>query len=85
MSYTHLMADCDTIFMPGTTKEIPGIPILWQRNGLFRLIPKSVVVNAIDVYNTRLKTQDISAFNSSIRWEQGVDVDPKIAGILLGE
>lgn len=59
--------------------EVPR-SILWQRNGLFRLIPQPVVANAVDIYNIRFGKCDIV-----IRWEQGIDLDPKIAHILLGE
>jgi hypothetical protein len=56
-----------------------GVPrsVLWQRDGLFRLIPKSVIINLSDAHRTK--------HNLPIRWDQGADVDPKIAHILLGE
>jgi hypothetical protein len=59
--------------------------VLWQRTGLFRLIPESVINNAIDNYNDSEKLDERQARQVRIRWEQGIDVDPKIARILLGE
>ena len=83
MNYTYLMSDCDTVLV---SKEMPAIPILWQRSGLFRLIPREVIVNAIETGQSWQKTvfPPIN-YGPWIRWEQGIDVDPRIARILLGE
>ena len=53
-------------------------PVLWQRDGLFRLVPREVVINALD-------TRKDPVSGSNICWEQGIDIDPRIARILLGE
>lgn len=60
-------------------------PILWCRDGLYRLVPSTILVNLIDTYNDHLKISEKQPSSFTIRWEQGVDVDPKIARILLGE
>jgi len=53
--------------------------ILWCRDGLFRLIPRPIIANAKYVWENRV------GGTYHIYWEQGVDLDPKIARILLGE
>ena len=72
------------ILLEAADRHVPR-PILWGRDGLYRLIPVPVLVNLVDVYNDRKKISDTHVPSFTIRWEQGVDVDPKIAGILLGE
>lgn len=72
------------VLLESADRYVPR-PILWHRDGLYRLIPTPILTNLIDVYNNRKKTLDTHISSFSIRWEQGIDVDPKIARILLGE
>lgn len=61
-------------------------PILWFNNGIFYIIPKQIVQNAIDARDMygkfSSKTKNPSAY---ITWDQGIPVDPKIGYALLGE
>lgn len=73
-----IIDDSDNIsFLDTTVSDGVARIVLWCRDGLFRLIPRPVIINLSDAHRT---THDFF-----IRWEQGVDLDPKIAKILLGE
>lgn len=62
------------------------VPLLWNRDGEYRLVPKEVVQNAISVVNS------FSYLNSKtmrpgvcIYWNQGVPVNNQVGRILTGE
>ena len=81
-----IVTDLDHIPIEELVRDcnIPRL-ILWERAGLFRLIPRPIVANIIDNYTDWLKRENGSRFTFSVRWDQGIDLDPKIARTLLGE
>ncbi len=61
------------------------LPILWDCNGLFRTIPLERVKNMIDAIGDSKNLSPIAKDRQvgKFYWEDGIDVDPKVAKILL--
>ena len=73
----------DTIPVDGTVK---ADPILWCRNGEYRVIPRGVVENAVDtlsmyVASSGKRTQPIPV----IVWNQGIPISNLAGRALIGE
>jgi len=62
------------------------LPILWNRDGEFRVVPKAVVQNAIDnleMYE-KLSNKTISPM-VVIMWSQGIEISNLAGRALIGE
>ena len=61
-------------------------PVLWCRDGQFRLVPKEVIQNAVSVYET-LRQQEVKVKIPAtiIIWSQGVPINNAAGRALLGE
>lgn len=61
-------------------------PILWCRNGEYRIIPREVVGNTIDILNMYVasdgkRTQPTPV----IQWSQGIPISNQAGRVLVGE
>ena len=61
-------------------------PILWCRNGEYRIVPREVIENVIDVLSMYMAsdgkyTQPVLM----IRWNQGIPISNQAGRILMGE
>ena len=65
---------------------ITSLPILWNRNGEYRVIPKAVVQNAIDnkAMYEKLSDKTVSPI-VSIMWSQGIPISNQAGRALVGE
>lgn len=63
------------------------IPLLWNRDGEYRLVPKEVVQNAIDTIKTssKLYSDKCSVPQVAIWWDQGIPVSNQVGRTLVGE
>jgi len=61
-------------------------PVLWCRDGQFRLVPKEVIQNAVSIYET-LRQQEIKVKIPAtiIMWSQGIEISNLAGRALLGE
>lgn len=67
-----------------TTFREGVLPILWNNKGLYCIISRQKVQNVFDLITDKtnlpqLNTKQVDTF----RWEDGVLVDAKVAGMLL--
>ena len=64
-----------------------ALPILWNRGGEYKLVPKEVVQNAINSYNIYAKMTDKTTINPvvCIYWDQALPVENRIGRILTEE
>ena len=62
------------------------IPMLWCRDGLFCVIPKEVIQNAIDLAESYRQT-DLKCATPiiTIRWSQGIPISNLAGRALIGE
>jgi hypothetical protein len=62
------------------------LPILWNRDGEFRVVPKAVVQNAIDnkTMYEKLSDKTISPM-MAIMWSQGIPISNLAGRALVGE
>lgn len=62
------------------------IPMLWCRDGLFCVIPKEVIQNAIDLAESYRQTDlKCAAPIITIRWSQGIPINNLAGRALVGE
>ena len=62
------------------------IPMLWCRDGLFCVIPKEVIQNAIDLAESYRQTDlKCAAPIITIRWSQGILINNQAGRVLIGE
>lgn len=64
-----------------------ALPILWNRGGEYRLVPKEVVQNAMNsvaVY-AKMTGKKTACPVVCIYWDQGVPVDNQVGRMLTGE
>lgn len=60
--------------------------ILWFRKGLFCMIPKEIIQNALDLIDAYVKSsRKTKSPIITITWDQGIPVDPKVGYALMGE
>ncbi len=74
----------DRIVIRSNMKRV--LPILWNRGGEYRLVPKEVVQNAInnfEIYN-KMTSKTVHPV-VCIYWDQGVPIDNQVGRILTGE
>lgn len=67
-----------------TEKE--ALPLLWCRDGEFRLIPKEIIMNAVDLSHifkqTEMQRVPPMLF---LRWSQGISISNQVGRALVGE
>ena len=62
------------------------IPMLWCRDGLFCVVPKEVIQNAIDLTESYQQTDlKCTAPIITIRWSQGIPISNLAGRVLIGE
>lgn len=59
-------------------------PMLWCRCGVFKLVPVSIIREALHACDICMSDGTL-VYEIFITWDQGVDVDPVIGNMLLGE
>ncbi|KKN69765.1 hypothetical protein LCGC14_0437110 [marine sediment metagenome] len=61
-------------------------PVLWCRDGQFRLVPKEVIQNAVNLYET-LRQQEVKVKIPAtiILWSQGIPINNAAGRALIGE
>lgn len=60
--------------------------ILWFREGLFCIIPREIIQNALDIIDIYVKSErKTTSPEVFFTWDQGIPVDPKVGYALLGE
>lgn len=74
----------------GNIEEFAGVvkalPILWCRDGEYRVVPKEVVQNAISLMNMYTAFSDKHACPSVvILWNQGIPISNQAGRALAGE
>ena len=66
--------------------EEEALPLLWCRNGEFRLIPKEVIMNAVNLSHmfeqTEMQRVPPMLF---LRWSQGIPISNQAGRALIGE
>lgn len=73
-----------TIFDLATDRKAD--PILWCRDGMFCLIPKEVIQNAIDRYEmSRQADLKVTSPTLSFVWNQGIPISNLAGRALVGE
>ncbi|KKL70971.1 hypothetical protein LCGC14_2099580 [marine sediment metagenome] len=61
-------------------------PMLWCRNGLFCVIPKEVIQNALETFNIYNNVEGkILTPNVVIMWSQGIPISNLAGRALVGE
>lgn len=63
-----------------------SLPVLWNRDGEFRVVPKAVVQNAIDLH--KMYTQQefkVAIPIITIQWSQGIPISNLAGRALVGE
>ena len=67
--------------------EVPGVdPILWCRDGLYRIVPREIIRNAVDT----ISMYTISGGKRTpptpvILWSQGIPISNQAGRALVGE
>lgn len=64
------------------------LPILWCKDGEYRVFPKEILANALDVsglQGAHYSDKNTKIQHAQIWWEQGVPVDNQVGRILSGE
>ncbi len=80
----HVSCELDKINLRSDMIKI--LPILWNRDGEYRLVPKEVVQNAINSVKAYSKMAGkITHPIVCIYWDQGVPVDNQVGRMLSGE
>ena len=85
-------ASCDKIQFSGNSifdlikTEDEALPLLWCRDGEFRLIPKEVVMNAVNLSHMfkQIEMQRILPM-LVLRWSQGIPISNLAGRALIGE
>jgi hypothetical protein len=66
--------------------EEEALPLLWCRDGEFRLIPKEIIMNAVDLSHmfkqTEMQCMPPSLF---LTWSQGIPISNQVGRALIGE
>ncbi len=66
--------------------DFGAVPMLWCRDGLFCVIPKEVIQNAMDLAESYQQT-DLKCTPPviTIRWSQGIPINNQAGRALIGE
>lgn len=60
--------------------------VLWFREGLFCIIPKEIIQNALDLIDIYVRSgRKSTPPKIFFTWDQGIPVDPKVGYALMGE
>lgn len=59
-------------------------PILWYRDGLFRIIPTSILQNIIGSMDIFIKAGRKGTYINKIHWNQGWEINHKVGCALSG-
>lgn len=80
----YLARDKDSIReFAGVTK---ALPIVWCRDGEYRIVPKEVVQNAINIMNMYAAFSDKHTYPEVvILWNQGIPISNLAGRALIGE
>ena len=89
-NYLIIKEPSDTFCADGIVLDLATdkktVPILWCRDGMFCLIPKEIIQNAIDVSGS---LRDINLKRTPPKlyffWNQGIPVSNQAGRALLGE
>ncbi|KKN47570.1 hypothetical protein LCGC14_0661380 [marine sediment metagenome] len=84
--FTIIKGHAPILFFDGRKKEESVVPMLWCREGEFRLIPKEVMLNFMDLAEINNKTQGkITNPQPQIMWSQGIPISNQAGRALVGE
>lgn len=61
------------------------LPIIWNRDGEFRVIPIAVVKNLMDIIETHKVPNKITNPQLQIMWSQGIPISNLAGRALVGE
>ena len=63
-----------------------SMPVLWNKDGEFHIIPKAILQNAVDVKNMYDKSNDkITIPDVYVWWSQGIPISNQAGRALIGE
>jgi hypothetical protein len=80
----YILHESSSEFLIGTPLET--LPIVWNRDGLYCIIPREVVENAVDNLNMWDKlTGKTTHPKVKIMWSQGIPVSNLAGRALVGE
>ena len=75
---TKIQVNPPTEIINGQKIRFPWLPILWNRNGLFRIVPVGVLKN-------KMESITVEMGSHRIHWDEAIPVDQTFARLLLGE
>ena len=84
--FTIIKGHAPILFFDGHKKEEFVVPMLWCKEGEFRLIPKEVMLNLFDLAEAYSGTQGkITNPRPQIMWDQGIPISNQAGRALMGE
>lgn len=75
-----------TPLIVGDTLNLGPMPLIWNLNGLYRIISTQQVENRIELIRDHKNIPILNKFEVDLfNWDEGIDLDPKIVRLLIGK